>query len=69
MKFKLSKKQSAKILNSKQLRPDTLEDRIESKLEEAQDAYDRYMDLRNELIEMDELAADKLADWVEQHEG
>ena len=45
------------------------EDDIEDKLEEACEAYDRYMELRNELIEMDEMAADKLANWVDSHEG
>ena len=45
------------------------EDEIDDKLEEACEAYDRYMELRNELIEMDEMAADKLANWVDSHEG
>lgn len=45
------------------------EDEIDDKLDEACEAYDRYMELRNELIEMDEMAADRLSQYVENHEG
>ena len=42
---------------------------VEKVRDQAEAAYDHYVELRQKLYDMDELEGDRLTEWVDNHAG